>query len=150
MADYDYTDVNTGEDYTDSEMEDIFQEWLDDSYGEADIAGYSMSTGRILREVDYIAFREEFNNWIDNEITEGNYREYVDSPVCEDCGEDMDQDEVTVALADHDRLMCVSCEEDENMDYCYECDKVTEWDDEKCAGCGRTWGYDKGEGPNDQ
>ena len=76
MADYDYTDVNTGEDYTDSQMEDIFQEWLDDVYGQVDIAGYSMNPGRILREVDYTAFREAFNNWIDNEITEGNFREY--------------------------------------------------------------------------
>ena len=124
MSEYDYTDVNTGEDYTDSQMEDIFQEWLDDFHGEVDIAGYSMSPGRILREVDYTAFREEFNNWIDNEIAEGNYREYDVSPECEDCGED--------------------------MDYCYECDKVTEWDGEKCNGCGRTWGYDKGEGPDDQ
>lgn len=76
MAEYDYTDVNTGEDYTDSQMDDIFQEWLDDSYGEVDIAGYSMSTGRVLREVDYTAFREEFNNWLDSQISDGVYEEY--------------------------------------------------------------------------
>lgn len=112
MADYDYTNVETGEDYTDSQMEDIFQEWLDDCYGEVDIAGYSMSTGRILREVDYIAFREEFNNWLDNEITEGNFREYDDSPVCEECSEPMSKDEIALALADHGYLFCQSCEED--------------------------------------
>ena len=112
MSEYDYTDVNTGEDYTDSQMEDIFQEWLDEAYGQVDIAGYSMSPGRILREVDYPAFREEFNNWIDNEITEGNFREYVDSPVCEECGEPMSKDEIALALADHGYLFCQSCEED--------------------------------------
>ena len=109
MADYDYTDVNTGEDYTDDQMEDIFQEWLDGFHGEAYIAGYYMSTGRVLREVDYTAFREEFNNWIDNEITEGNYREYVDSPECEDCGATLSQDDVTESLYIYDRLVCPSC-----------------------------------------
>jgi len=109
MADYDYTDVNTGEDFTDSEMEDIFQDNLDEVYGEVDIAGYSMSTGRILREVDYTAFREEFNNWLDSEITEGNYREYIDGPVCEDCGASLSQDDVTESLYLYDRLVCPSC-----------------------------------------
>ena len=109
MSEYDYTNVATGEDYTDSQMEDIFQEWLDEFHGLSYIAGYSMSTGRVLREVDYSAFREEFNNWIDNEITEGNYREYVDSPVCEDCEASLTQDDVTESRYIYDRLVCPSC-----------------------------------------
>ena len=109
MSEYDYTNVTTGEDYTDSQMEDIFQEWLDDFHGQVDIAGYSMNPGRVLREVDYTAFREEFNNWIDNEITEGNYREYVDSPVCEDCEASLTQDDVTESMYIYDRLVCPSC-----------------------------------------
>ena len=113
MADYDYTDVNTGEDFTDSEMEDRFQEDLDEVYGEVDIAGYSMSTGRILREIDYIAFRESFNNWIDSEIQEGNYREYVE-PTCEDCGAELAQDEVTESLYLYDRAVCPSCAEEDD------------------------------------
>lgn len=119
MSEYDYTDVNTGEDYTDSQMEDVFQDWLDDFHGQVDIAGYSMSAGRVLREVDYTAFREEFNNWVDaadhlDEWSEDHpwLDEDEDGPVCEDCGEDMDQNEVTEALADHGRLFCQSCEED--------------------------------------
>lgn len=111
MADYDYTDVNTGEDYTDDQMEDIFQDNLDEVHGEVDIAGYSMSTGRILREVDYTAFREEFNNWLDSEIREGNYREYIE-PECEDCGATLSQDDVTESLYIYDRLVCPSCGED--------------------------------------
>lgn len=113
MPDYDYTDVNTGEDFTDSEMEDIFQEWLDDFHGQSYVAGYSMSTGRILREVDYTAFREEFNNWLDSEIAEGNYREYVE-PECEDCGATLSQNDVTESLYIYDRLVCPSCGEDDN------------------------------------
>ena len=29
-----------------------------------------------------------------------------------------------------------------NRDYCYECDRETQWSDtEVCQGCGRTWGH---------
>lgn len=150
MADYDYTDVNTGEDLYESELEERFDDFFNEIYPEVELGELTYLASRVLGEVDPIAYREAFLGWIDSQISDGVYREYIDGPVCEDCGEDMDQDEVTEALANHDRLMCESCEEDAGMDYCYECDKVTEWDDEKCTGCGRTWGYDKGEGPNDQ
>ncbi|PRZ15179.1 hypothetical protein [Nesterenkonia sandarakina] len=31
----------------------------------------------------------------------------------------------------------------EDQDYCRECDRVTRWSaDERCDGCGRTWGFD--------
>lgn len=109
---YDYTDVNTGIDYTDDEMEDIFEGSISGLHDDVKILGYSFSPGKALRELDYIAFREEFNNWLDSEIQEGNYREYVDSPECEDCGADLDQDDVTEALANYDRLVCPSCGED--------------------------------------
>lgn len=115
MPDYDYTDVNTGEDFTDDQMEDIFQDNLDEVYGEVDIAGYSMSTGRVLREVDYTAFREEFNNWIDNEITEGNFREYVE-PVCDACDATLTQDDVTEVLSVYGKMLCPSCVDDEDED----------------------------------
>ena len=30
-----------------------------------------------------------------------------------------------------------------NMDYCYVCERETEWSDQEvCSGCGRTWGWD--------
>lgn len=114
MAEYDYTDVNTGEDFTDSEMEDRYEELLNEVYGEVDIAGYSMSTGHVLREMDYTAFREGFNDWIDSEIQDGNFREYIDGPVCEDCGATLSQDDVTESLYIYDRLVCPSCGEDDD------------------------------------
>lgn len=116
MSDYDYTDLTTGEDFTDSEMEDRYQDTLDEIYGEVDIAGHSFSTGRALRELDEIAFREGFNNWIDSEVQDGNYREYVDSPECEDCQATLSQDDVTESLYIYDRLVCPSCGDDEDED----------------------------------
>lgn len=113
MSDYDYTNVETGEDYTDSELEDVFEGWLNDVYGDADVAGHYFSAGRALRELDEAAFREAFNNWIDSEIQEGNYREYVE-PECEDCGATLSQDDVTEALSIYDRVVCPSCGEEDD------------------------------------
>ena len=110
---YDYTDVNTGEDYTDDQLEDVFEEWLNEFHGDTFIAGYSFGAGRAIRELDEIAFREEFNNWIDSEIQEGNYREYVE-PTCEDCGAELAQDEVTESLYLYDRVVCPSCAEEDD------------------------------------
>ena len=109
MADYDYTDVNTGEDFTDDQMEDRYQDFLAEVYSEFEVGELTYPAGRVLREIDYIAFREGFNNWIDNEITEGNFREYIDGPVCEDCGSSRTQDDVAESLSIYDRLVCPSC-----------------------------------------
>lgn len=121
MADYDYTNVETGGNYTDAQLEDVFEEWVNDAYGDVDIAGYSFGAGRALRELDEVAFREEFNNWIDSEVQEGVFREYVDSPVCEDCGGSLSQDDVTESLSIYDRLVCPSCAHDDNDDECEIC-----------------------------
>ena len=113
MADYDYTDVNTGEDYIDDQMEDIFREYMNDNFGDIDVVGYTYGAGNLLHSHDYTAFREEFNNWLDSEIAEGNYREYVE-PECEDCGAILSQNDVTESLYIYDRLVCPSCGEDDN------------------------------------
>lgn len=49
-------------DYT---SETDFIEHLDQCYDPVKICGYEYSPGRLLQKVDYTAFREEFNNWID-------------------------------------------------------------------------------------
>lgn len=145
-----YIDMSTHEILDDDDMHRRYDEWLDEIHGEVNIGHSTFSPSEILKELEPITYRVGFSDF-ENFATEDNsIMNLDDCPECEDCGEKMDRDEVVTALADHDRLMCESCEEDEDMDYCYECDKVTSWTDEKCDGCGRTWGYDKGEGPNDQ
>ena len=120
MADYDYTNVETGENYTDAQLEDVFEQWLNDCSGDVDFAGYFFGTGQALRVMDEVAFREEFNNWIDSEIREGVYREYVE-PTCEGCEADLSQDDVTESLSIYDRLVCPSCAHDDNDDECEIC-----------------------------
>ena len=145
-----YIDMHTHEILDDDDMHDRYDAWLDEIYGEVNIGYSTFSPAEILRELEPITYRVGFSDFENFASEDNSIISLDDSPECEDCGEKMDRDEIVVALANHDRLMCESCEEDEGMDYCYECDKVTEWNDEKCAGCGRTWGYDKGEGPDDQ
>lgn len=57
--------------YNDRELETRFDEFLDECYPEVKIAGYTYSTSHALKEIDPIAYREGFNNWLDSEISEG-------------------------------------------------------------------------------
>lgn len=52
----------------DDDLETEFDEYLDEVYGECNVAGYSYSTSRVLREIDPVSYRECLNNWIDGEL----------------------------------------------------------------------------------
>lgn len=145
-----YIDMSTHEILDDDGLHERYDDWIDEVHGEVSIGELTFYPSRILKELDPIAYRVGFSDFVDFSTQDGDITELDDSPVCEECGEDMSRDEIVLALENHGTLFCESCEEDQDMDYCYECDKVTEWDDEVCTGCGRMWGYDKGEGPNDQ
>lgn len=64
MSDYIDTD---GDEYTREELEAVFDERLDEIYPEVEIAGATFSPSRILAEVDPIAYRCGFNDWVDAE-----------------------------------------------------------------------------------
>jgi hypothetical protein len=42
-----------------------FNFWFDDQYGDIQIAGISFSASDILKEMDPIAYQEEFNTYLD-------------------------------------------------------------------------------------
>jgi hypothetical protein len=71
--------------YDDSEMEKIYLEWLNELYGAVNICGYTMDSGRVLKNMDEIAFRTSFNDWIDVDYV------YID-------GDHYSKDDVTEAL----------------------------------------------------
>ena len=106
----DYAD-KIGQVMTDDEMEDIFQEWLDEFHGQSYVAGYSMSTGRILREVDYTAFREEFNNWLDSECQNGEILDLSlsENTTCDTCNGDLTQEEAVTSFTDETGPICTTC-----------------------------------------
>ena len=62
------------EHFDESEFEDELNE---DS---VEVCGYSYGAGTVLKEVDYTAFREAFNNWVDGKDNEEveEYNEMVE------------------------------------------------------------------------
>ena len=69
----DYVNVE-GELFTESVLEDTFADGLDDCYGPVSVCGYEYDAGRVLREMDPIAFRESFLGWIDAQQRDGELR----------------------------------------------------------------------------
>lgn len=107
-----YIDMHTYEILDDDDMHARYDEWLDSLYGEVNIGHSTFSPSEILKELEPITYRVGFSDF-ENFATEDNsIMDLDDCPECEDCGEKMDRDEIVTALADHDRLVCESCEED--------------------------------------
>ena len=63
-----------GELFTESELEDTFADGLNDCYGPVSVCGYEYDAGRVLREVDPVAFREGFLDWLDAQQSDGELR----------------------------------------------------------------------------
>lgn len=52
------------------ELEDLFEEQLNDCYETVSICGYDYDAGRALRLIDEIGFRCEVSNWYGEEYDE--------------------------------------------------------------------------------
>jgi len=55
---------------TDADLECLFDEWLDDAYGAAEIAGLSYSASFALYHLDRVAYNCALSDWLD-----ANYNE---------------------------------------------------------------------------
>lgn len=69
----DYVD-KSGELFGCGELEDAFENDLTDCYDMVSVCGYEYEAGCVLREMDPIAFRCGFNDWIDGRISDGELR----------------------------------------------------------------------------
>ena len=69
----DYVTVD-GDLRTEGELEDEFTDQLDDCWEPVSVCGYEYAAGRTLREMDPIAFRESFLDWIDAQQRDGELR----------------------------------------------------------------------------
>lgn len=69
----DYVDAD-GELFTESELEDSFEEGLGDCWGTVSVCGYEYDAGRALRELDPTAFRCGFLDWLDAQQSDGVLR----------------------------------------------------------------------------
>lgn len=70
---------------TQRELENIFNDFLDDAYGDVMVGGYAYPTSKVLKDTDEVVYNEELNNWIDSSVSDeylfekdGEY--YLDNP----------------------------------------------------------------------
>lgn len=60
------------------DLEDRFDDYLDELYAEIMIAGYLYPVSTILSKTDRVVYNEEFNNWLSQEIENENIYEDED------------------------------------------------------------------------
>lgn len=51
-----------------------FDDFLNECWETVHICGYDYDPARALKQCDEVAYREEFNNWLDNELREGSFK----------------------------------------------------------------------------
>lgn len=57
---------------TEDELEDLFNDMLDDIYGMVEIAGFKYDTSRAWKEVDPVAWKLSLNDYADSLIENGD------------------------------------------------------------------------------
>lgn len=65
-----------GELFTEDQVEDMFDDMLNDCYPTVDIAGYEYSPATALERVDPIAYRSEFLNYVDAYYAEESFESF--------------------------------------------------------------------------
>lgn len=68
--DFEYWDIETGEGLSDNDLDERYSDMLDEVYGDVSIAGMEYPTSTALKELDPIAYRVGFADWLDSEIDE--------------------------------------------------------------------------------
>ena len=67
VNDTEYNDLDKATDaVVDSVDEDVFEDHLSMIYGDVNVCGYNYDAGRVLKEIDPIAFRVAFNDLTSN------------------------------------------------------------------------------------
>lgn len=83
MADYWNPD---GEPVEDSDLDRMTDEWLDSACGDVDVAGYKFATSRALKELDYLAWREQQDLMVYAMVRRGELLD-EEPELCPECGE---------------------------------------------------------------
>lgn len=66
---------------SDYQLDKMFCEYLDEVYDDIDICGCRYQPSRTLREVDPVAYRCGFSNWLDSQLTDGLLFEHSDGSI---------------------------------------------------------------------
>ena len=60
------------------ELEERFDEFLSEVYGEVDLCGYTYPARDVFKSHDPIAYRQDFLSWLDVEISDGRFTDEID------------------------------------------------------------------------
>ena len=63
---------------TDRDLHEQYDEMLSEIYGEVEICGLKYDAARALKEIDPIAYRCGFNDWLDSQCQDGQLFEHND------------------------------------------------------------------------
>ena len=56
---------------SDRDLHTLYDEYLDDTYPDLEIAGIGYTTSRALAEIDPTAYNVGFSDWLDREVSDG-------------------------------------------------------------------------------
>lgn len=65
----------------DYQLEEMFDNMLDECFEAVNICGWKYLPSRILREVDPVAYRCNFSDWLDSQLTDGLLFEHSDGSI---------------------------------------------------------------------
>lgn len=66
---------------SDYQLDKMFADFLDEIYGEVEICGHKYQSSSVLEEVDPIAYRCGFSDWLDSQLTDGFLFEHSDGSI---------------------------------------------------------------------
>mgnify|MGYP003406281199 CR=1 FL=1 len=69
---------------SDRELHERYDEFLDEIYPKCEIAGLSYYTAHVLKNVDPVAYRCGFNDWLDSECRDGRLFETASGDYSDD------------------------------------------------------------------
>lgn len=64
--DHDYFEIQT-----DDMLEDMFNEWIDETSQPIVLLGTEYSTGEVLKKIDPIKYQCDLSDWIDHAVSDG-------------------------------------------------------------------------------
>lgn len=67
--------------FSDYQLDQMFRDFLDDVYETAEICGHYYSPSRALAEVDPVAYRVGFSDWLDSQLSDGQLFEHSDGTI---------------------------------------------------------------------
>ena len=74
-------DANTGDEIGRNELEELYDDWLDEVYEPYVIGEIEFSASTVLKECDPIAYRVYKSDWVDAQIADGVFSE---EPITDD------------------------------------------------------------------